>query len=372
MTHQNKLQSGQYVFGQTVTVSKMRKLYFAFGGGEKGAAQCLRDLNVPKFDETCHIRDVFFDYPDHRLLKNPKKRTWVLTRSTGSKPFEDDNYQTRLLETMFKVVVPRSSVGTNDSSQRQIAIDVDVYKPTDQPVQRLLLSTLPLSARHKALPVQFFVSALLTNVFAVIDYQRWTVKKVKLGTDTLCSLTLDVCKSPFFPGEYCVGAFSIARDECSDSVSFVEMLPPRLRSQVKYADVQSKVLHSLLFTNPYIFCRVKLGRSPSIHACDISRIEHAIQNVVRSLALYGNSVVHDSSMIEEGKRKLQILQVLRHTAQQQLGGSSHTMPLILHSMGEPNDAFKKLKESTWGEHHLPACVRHWKCFYSHAEKKKWS
>lgn len=332
----------------------MQKLYFRF---EEGDADAVLELfgasNVP----STFLKDVYYDFDDHRLLKG-KERLWICRRTTKSSNDEDAKELGRNL--CCKLV---------KSDGHDKALSFEMCKLSDQPVRKLLCGATVSVVTQRPLAHEeqhpkcfsYYARYILTNAFASIDFMRKQAD-VRLTGNVPCTISLDVCTSKYFPGTYCVGSLAFRDAQARDSKELTRLIPDAFEVEFD-SNLNAKVLHSLLFTNPFLYNVIKFGKSPEMSARTLALIEESVFDVTSAIALQKRRFFRNAVAVRAGHRKLQILRVLRHSAYQQLRSAQHSIPSVFRVHSQSRNAFQELKDSEWGRRHFVSCIAHWELFY---------
>jgi hypothetical protein len=322
--------------------SRMRKQYFTYNEARKN-----RLIDIASTSPDCTIHpvstrtDVYPDTPDHRCLRAPTP-LWMICRT---KHATNETAESRV--TKFKVVKKKGNVAS-------------IHDITLQHVE--LRKALEAVTRIKKDEFNELIESMFTNSYASITYKR---TKISVTGSRSCSLVFDECESEYFPGIYRVG-FVMLADESKSYCSIIDRLPTILQPYIRETStcVDTKVLHSLLFSNPYLYHLVSHGKpvvSTTVRhlACVVSGLHGVSQRIGREQ----NALVRSKDSMHKAIRLRRQLIVLRLICCEALDRKQHLLSLAEFWAVEGVVEFDRDWDSSWYSALVGTCDRVLSRFY---------
>lgn len=331
---------------QPMVVTSLMKLYFEYKPSDKCGV--LERLGLrPEDGVKCSRQDTSYDFHDHALLMNDI-RLWVVQRT---------NLQTKSVSSLFKCI---SNVVQSPVHPNQLKIDQLVA--SDDALIRALQqrSNCPLKN------VKLFTQGLLTHVYADIVVVREQFVIPLAQNVTKCSITFDACTSDFYPGTYYIGTLQFKNTREKTMHDCMALLPPRFQTITKNTGyVDTKVMHSLLFTNPFLYSYIRYGKSPvRTTLTQVAAIEDGIYRMSFAIGQQRQKLLPNSKVIAAGIKKLRQLRVMQHIAHQDLRAAQHVIPLAHHLLNIQRICFDEHWDNAWAEHYAKVCAHRSSVFSS--------
>jgi hypothetical protein len=326
----------------------MQKRYFVYDEALKKKL-----MSLVSQSSLCDVRpakkrtDIYTDTPDHRCLTLPHP-LWMICRTKHKTSERGEKHVTK-----FKRVEKNQSI----ACIKDITLEHAILRRALEEVTHI-----------KKKKFHELITAMFTNSYAAITYTR---TKVKIAGECPCTLVFDECHSDYFPHVYRVGFMQFGQSEPETAPMSRELLRSRVPSLLSRhivmtnERVDTKVMHSLLFSNPYLYSRIQgsthlIPTTVKHFATVISGLHSVSQRIGRDQS----ALFKRNATVRKALRLRERLNVLRMICTEAIGRKQHLISMAEFWALDGQVHFDQDWDDQWYNQFSSTCDRVLQSFYS--------